>query len=114
MPDKDNKLTEEEKKAVVDWINKRAPGMTCGVCGQKHFILGDHAIAGFVHSGGGLALGGVTYPQIMVICTNCGHTINFNAVVIGALKPPASEAPKEEAKESEVTANAKVAEKAGG
>ena len=114
MPDKDLKLTQEEKKEIADWISKRAPDLRCSVCGQKHFVLADHVIAGFIHSGGGLALGGATYPQVMVICTNCGHTIQFNAVVIGALKPPAPEASKEEAKEPEEKAGAKSAEKASG
>ena len=114
MPDKDLKLTQEEKKEIAGWISKRAPDLKCSVCGQKHFVLADHVIAGFIHSGGGLALGGATYPQVMVICTNCGHTIQFNAVVIGALKPSTAEDSKEEAKESVVKADAKEAEKAGG
>ena len=107
MPDKDAKLTEEEKKDAIDWIEHRAPNLTCTVCGQKHFTIGEHAVSTLIHGGKGFILGGSAYPQIMVICTNCGHTIHFNAVLMGIFK-------REETKGEEPPASSDDREKADG
>ncbi len=36
--------------------------------------------------GGGLIVGGPTYPQVMIVCTVCGNTKYFNAVIMGVVE----------------------------
>lgn len=50
-------------------------------------MMTEHLVTPVVLSVGsagyGMNLGGTIYPQIQVICTNCGHTQYFNAIIMG-------------------------------
>jgi predicted nucleic-acid-binding Zn-ribbon protein len=80
-----DQLSQSDKQKVLDWLNKRWVGSkSCGICGHNRWTLGDHLVAPVTSPrGGGMVIGGVTYPQVMVICNNCGHTHFFNAALIG-------------------------------
>jgi hypothetical protein len=91
MPDAAGKLTPEDKQKCVDWINSfRQPPLVCPICGSKNWSIADHLVAPPVLGpGSGLQLGGVSYPQLMLISNPCGHTIFVNAVLAGVLQNPA-------------------------
>lgn len=42
-------------------------------------------------------LGGVGYPQVMLLCKTCAHTMFFNAVIMGLV--PAGSPPEPEKKD---------------
>ena len=90
MPDDAGKLTDAEKQLVSDWIGKNAsPDLKCPLCGDSGWIIGGHLVQPITLGGKmGLMLGGVGYPQVMLISQKCGHTLFFNAVVIGLVKTP--------------------------
>ncbi len=57
------------------------------MCGVSRWGIGDHLVFPNTYfPGGGLTVGGVTYPQAMLICGNCAFTAYFNAVVIGLIQ----------------------------
>ena len=89
MPDDAGKLTAEEKQLVIDWFGKNAcPDLKCSVCGERDWFIGDHLVQPVtVGDQMNLVLGGVGYPQVMLISQKCGHTLFFNAVMIGLAKP---------------------------
>jgi len=85
-------LTPEEHARAKAWVDKHAPDLTCAVCGSQKFILAEHLVTpNLTRTTGGFMIGGVAYPQVMVICSVCAHTLYFNAGVIGLLKKPESE-----------------------
>ncbi len=86
MPETEGTLSNEEKKKVRDWINEKW-GMqkTCPSCGKNEWQLADHLVSPSVHYGGGVRIGGPSYPQAMLICMVCGFTFYFNAVVMGLI-----------------------------
>jgi len=86
MPDPSGKLTEEEKRKISDWFRERwkLPA-TCPICGTMNWTIGEHLVQPLTFSGGGISVGGITYPQVMLISTDCGYTRLFNAVMLGLL-----------------------------
>jgi hypothetical protein len=94
MADKDGKLSQEEKKVVVQWIarHQSATKNLCPICNSDKWIIGDHLVQPLTLSGDkGIMLGGVGYPQVLLISDPCGYTRFFNAVLMGV----AAAAPKE-------------------
>lgn len=82
MPDDDSKLTAEQKEMAVAWLNERGAGdPTCPGCGKKNWEVGEHLVSPPIQSKRGLILGGLAYPNFMIICSNCGNTQYFNAVM---------------------------------
>ena len=79
-------LTEEQRKKALDWINKRVPGLQCPVCKTKSFGLQEYLTTPMIMTPDrGIQFGGVAYPQVMLICNHCTHTLLFNAVQMGIL-----------------------------
>ena len=78
-----NTLTDDEKKLFEKWVLERSPKLKCPCCGKSNFTVGEHLVSPPTVGRDGVQLGGVAYPNAMLICTNCAHTLFFNAVVIG-------------------------------
>jgi ribosomal protein S27AE len=96
MPDKDGKLSPEEKQRAIDWVNVRWVGQNqaCPICGDGHWIIGDHLVQPLtVGPENSIQLGGAGYPQVMLISVKCGYTRFLNAVLIGLVggTPPPDE-----------------------
>jgi hypothetical protein len=89
------RLTQEQKERVVRWISEKS-GMQapkCPVCRERQWSIADDLVAPPVFAGGGIVLGGASYPAAMLICGNCGNTQFLNAVIMGIL-PRKSEGTK--------------------
>ena len=89
MPDQDGKLTEAEKLKVLNLVKK--PGLfghvKCPVCSSTEWLIADHLVqAATLGANNSVQLGGIGYPFSMAI-SPCGHTLFFNAVVLGFLPP---------------------------
>lgn len=97
MPDDDSQLTMEQKEAAIAWLVEHGAGKPiCPGCGKQTWEVGDHLVSPPIHSGGGMMLGGISYPNFMIICTNCGNTQYFNAIVAKLEKPGKKEKEGEE------------------
>src|SRR5882724_5995148 len=106
MPDKDGKLTEDDKSIVQVWVKKHGEGKDklnpfCPICGSADWFVADHLVQPVtIGANHGLMLGGVGYPQVMLVSLPCGYTRFLNAVVLGLFPAgtPAVEPAKEEGK----------------
>jgi hypothetical protein len=86
MPDKDGKLTLDEKNLVVQKLLATWTAQNCPICGSPNWTVADHLVQPFtLGPNAGPMLGGVGYPQVMLISVGCGHTLFFNAVMMGIL-----------------------------
>jgi len=91
MPDQNGKLTPEEKQKFVAWLNAKTKSHQCPVCDTNGWTVADHLIDARPHTGGGLVVGGTTYPSAILVCNNCAYTRQFMAVPIGLLSSPDDE-----------------------
>ena len=74
------------KEKFIEFVNGKVPGAgVCKECNQKSISVSDDMVVSPIFANGGVAFGGPSYPQIMLVCTNCGNTRFFNAVVAGAV-----------------------------
>jgi hypothetical protein len=71
-------------KKVTDWLTQKAPYFGCSVCGQRKWNA-DDLLAGLVMpEGGHLNVANAQIaPFVPVVCTHCGHTVLFSAVLLG-------------------------------
>jgi hypothetical protein len=85
--DKEGKLTEQEKQLIADWLATRWPTaqQSCPICNDSLWLISDHLVMP-VPLGPGNAirlLGGIGYPQVMLISAKCGYTRYFNFPMMG-------------------------------
>src|SRR5258708_23979885 len=73
-------LPPEQVKQVQDWLQARAPQYACSVCHHESWYPPAHIIRLTVQ---GYPLGGLGYPCVPLVFTTCGHTVLFNAVLMG-------------------------------
>ncbi len=94
MPGPDGKLTAEEQGRAAAWIAKHHKDH-CPSCGEGPWIVPEHLVQPVtLGADQSLVLGGPGYPQVMLLCRTCGHTLFFNAVVMGLIKPGSSSEPE--------------------
>ena len=77
-----SKLTPEQRTEVVAWLKSRGvKGLTCTVCQKSDsWAVGKHKTR--LQAADAL-LGGIGYPQVILTCRNCGHTVLLNSIVLG-------------------------------
>jgi hypothetical protein len=78
-------LTEEQQQKLNAWLQEKWNGAKlCPICNQDTLAL-ESALAevGVFVAGGGIYAGSPSYPCAVLICTNCGYTLLFNAVLSG-------------------------------
>lgn len=74
------------KEQFVKFINDKVPSSgLCKECNQKAIVVSDDITTAPVFKNGGMMIGGPAYPQVMLICTNCGNTRFFNALIAGVV-----------------------------
>lgn len=73
------------QKQIAAWLNEKwaSPSKNCPVCTANNWILGEELVEVRPFQGGGLVVGGPVFPKFMIICSNCGHTLLFNAALAG-------------------------------
>lgn len=81
-------LTKEERDTFSDWLTDKwgQTGGKCYVCQASHWAIGPHLVTPTLYSETGFWAGGPSYPEALIICTNCGHTVHFNAIAIGLVE----------------------------
>ena len=91
------KLTKEQSEAALAWIKRHfATPRNCPVCRNTNWTLGDRLVAPTpFQADGGWIMGGTAMPMLALICTTCGYTRFFNAVLAGLVKksPPTGGGP---------------------
>lgn len=92
MPDKEGKLTDNDKVKIREWMSNRwTAGPNCIVCGEKNWTVAEHMVTPLrIGDEGGVRLGGNTYPNIMIVCMNCAYVLAFNAPLMGVVENKAN------------------------
>ncbi len=81
-----------DKANVQEWLQEKWTGLkTCPISGDNNWTIGDYLVQPMTYSAGGLTLGGPGYPMVMVICSTCGYTVFFNAVMMRLLEDSGGE-----------------------
>lgn len=83
----DQKIRPEDINKIKTWLKEKwKQNSNCFVCGANDWQVPDDIIAALPYRENFLLTEGTVYPHIMCICNNCGHTIFFNAKLIGILE----------------------------
>ncbi len=74
-----------DKEKALKWLDEKWPKnkRACEICGTSQWSLSSDLITPMIFNAGNLSIGGNSYPQLMVICNNCGNTKYINTVVMG-------------------------------
>lgn len=84
---------EEEAARVLALMRERFPNSPpCPFCGKDDFSVSSVVV--LPPRIGGL-FSGVAYPVFQIICSNCGYTQFFNAVIAGLLPDPNKPEPEQ-------------------
>ena len=87
MVEQDARLSQGEIEVIKKWMSQKLKQSVCSMCGENQWHIGDHLVASPISPKGvGMMLGEAVYPQVMMICTNCSHTVYFNAVAMGIVE----------------------------
>jgi ribosomal protein S27AE len=87
-----NELSPEQKRKVVEALEKVGARLPCPRCGNNNFTLLDGYFNQPVQTElAGLVLGGPSVPSAVVVCTRCGY---LSQHALGALGLLPKEAPK--------------------
>lgn len=77
-------LSVENEKKVATWIDTKCSKMICEGCGTRRWSTTKDVVVPIPLKDNSLLLGGGnSYPQVQVVCMNCGNTKYFNTVVMG-------------------------------
>jgi hypothetical protein len=88
MPGPDGKLTEEDRAKVVAWLSQypKAADSQCPLCSSPEWMVAEYLVQPItLGPNTSLQLGGIGYPQVMLISNPCGYTRFVNAVIVGVL-----------------------------
>lgn len=81
--------TRVDVNKVIEWLNSKWQGAkTCPICRENKWIVSDKTVELHFFNPGGLVIGGPVIPLVVVTCNNCGHTLLFNALKVGAIQAP--------------------------
>lgn len=81
-----------DRQRFAEWLNRHWTGnKVCPICGNNNWSVPEELVEVRPFSGGTLVLGGRLFPHAIIICKVCGHTLLFNAMVAGLVKPEAEE-----------------------
>jgi hypothetical protein len=78
-------FSDEVKKRVSAALSERVAAFGCYACGRQNtWVLAD-AFVNFslVESVNVMVVGGPSMPCVALVCSHCGHTVFFNALVLG-------------------------------
>ena len=110
-PDTSSSLSQEEKDKLIQWLTEKAGktgGLVCSVCNTRKWTVGDDLVMSLIFTGNKVQFGsGVGYPQAMLICDNCGHTVFINSVRAGLSEGTEAESdpPEDSAAQAEEAAD---------
>lgn len=82
--DKGDKAEFAWHEAAIKRLNERVPNAgTCPACDEKKVTMGRYLVTPLTTTRGGTpVLTGTQYPQLMLLCSNCGFTRYFNHILL--------------------------------
>lgn len=91
------KLTDKQKQLVA---NKLRILQGCPVCHGHQLTMSDTLFEVREFNEGNLIIGGnsAVYPLLAISCNDCGHTLFFNAILLGVLSKNTKQSESENGK----------------
>lgn len=83
MPNDNGKLSESDKRQIANWLNERARSNHCPSCGSNNWSMGDDLFNLMPYTGGGMIIGGPTYPVVFLVCNHCAYVRQYMAMPMG-------------------------------
>lgn len=100
MPDLQGKLSDDEKRKIIDWLSAHWKTTNCPFHGPTVWEIGDatgtqpFAGTGGGTQGSGVVIGGPTYPLVLLTCATCGFAIHINLIKVGIVTMRPDDEPK--------------------
>jgi len=86
----------EMQKKAIEWIDQKCTAdFKCECCQASQWTLNTEIVVPPVYRKG-MMIGGAVTPSFLLVCTNCGNSKFFNAVVSRILPAEAKQAEKKE------------------
>ncbi len=82
-------ITLLDREKAEEWLTSQWSGLKeCPICQQNIWNMPNELVSVNEYRGAGvMALGSTaSFPFVMVVCSFCGYTMFFNAVVMGLVK----------------------------
>lgn len=88
LPKSPRKLTAGDMEKFNAWVRTqtRTGLQPCSMCGALSWKLSEHVVEIRPFYEGNMVLSGPLYPMVVLTCGNCGHSVFFNAVLIGIVE----------------------------
>lgn len=80
---------DDYKVKIINWLEQKWPAFVrrCEICNAvNQWSISEDIVSPIIFKNNGFNLGDKAYPQIMVICSNCGNTKYFNVALMDVLK----------------------------
>lgn len=77
-------FTPEVREQIATHLREKATILKCGACGQSTWTLGtDIVLLPLQPNPKSFAVGGQSYPCIVLLCNTCGNTQLHNVLILG-------------------------------
>lgn len=72
-----------DKEKALKWLDDKWPRhqRKCEICGANQWSLLPDLTTSMIFNPRGINIGGNSYPQLTVVCNNCGNFKGFSAVI---------------------------------
>lgn len=82
-----NFFNKEKQAKAIKWLEEKwlKTHRKCEVCGHDQWALGDDLITPLAFSPNSIDIGNKNYPNVLLMCNNCGNSKFFNAVIMKIL-----------------------------
>ena len=85
MPDTQGYLSQPERQLIQKYLESKGAFGACPSCGHSSWDLANQLLNLIVYVPTGMTLGGPTYPQLVLVCTNCAYSRNHMAALVPGL-----------------------------
>jgi hypothetical protein len=86
MSENDNNfLPKEKQEKALKWLNDKWPQhkRECEICGTSNWDIQPFLTTPLLYKDNSINLGGMSVPQVSVVCKNCSNTKYFSAIRMG-------------------------------
>lgn len=79
MSDEEEYFDMDKQKLAIEWVNEKWKNKNCECCSSNEWTIAEDLVTPMLFRNRMMFVG-TMYPQIMVICRNCGNTKYVNAL----------------------------------
>ena len=88
----ERKIVSLDLEKATEWLAEHWKGdRICGICGNRQWTGHDTVMEVRSFDGGRLGGPGQVTPLLVLVCSTCGNTLFFNAILAGLVERPESQ-----------------------